>query len=62
MNIKTNLPGNYVIFVDNTTKQNTYFNINITLIAIITSLFLFFLLFKYLNEKHFFITTNIPNK
>ena len=29
MNIKTNLPEEYVTFVDNTKKQNKYYNIYI---------------------------------
>ena len=49
MNIKTNLLEEYVNFVDNTKKQNRYFKI-IILIAVILCLFLFFVLFIYLNE------------
>ena len=49
MNIKTNLLEEYVNFVDNTKKQNKYFKI-IILIAVILCLFLFFVLFNYLNE------------
>ena len=49
MNIKTNLLEEYVNFVDNTKKQNRYFKI-ITLIAVILCLFLFFVLFNYLNK------------
>ena len=62
MNIKTNLIEEYVDyvdrslrenanFVDTTTTQNKlYFNIIMVLIDIILSLFIVFLLFKYLNE------------
>ena len=57
LNIKTNLPEEYVNFVDSTTKQNTYYKI--FLLAIIVSLFLFYFLFKYLNEKHLFFETHI---
>ena len=46
MNIKTNLLEEYVKFVDSTKKQNNYFKIIISLIAIITVLFLFFVSFK----------------
>ena len=49
MNIKTNLLEEYVNFVDNTKKQNRYFKI-IILFAVILCLFLFFVLFNYLNE------------
>ena len=49
MNIKTNLLEEYVNFVDNTKKQNRYFEI-IILIAVILCLFLFFVSFNYLNE------------
>ena len=49
MNIKTNLVEEYVNFVDNTKKQNRYFKI-IILIVFILCLFLFFVLFNYLNE------------
>ena len=49
MNIKTNLLEEYVNFVDNTKKQNRYFKI-IILIVVILCLFLFFVLFNYLNE------------
>ena len=48
MNIKTNLLEEYVNFVDNTKKQNEYFEIFLFLIAIIMFLFLFFLLLQYL--------------
>ena len=50
MNIKTNLLEDYVNFVDNTKRQNKYFKTIIISIAISTSLFLIFPLFKYLNE------------
>ena len=49
MNIKTNLLEEYVNLVDNTKKQNRYFKI-IILIVVILCLFLFFVLFNYLNE------------
>ena len=49
MNIKTNLLEEYVNFVDNTKKQNRYFKI-IILIVVSLCLFLFFVLFNYLNE------------
>ena len=49
MNIKTNLLKEHVNFVDNTKKQNRYFKIFI-LIVVILCLFLFFVLFNYLNE------------
>ena len=48
MNIKTNLLEEYVNFGDNTKKQSKYFKIIIFLFVIILSLFLFFVLFKYL--------------
>ena len=48
MNIKTNLPEEYVNFVDNTKKQNKYFKIFLFLIAIFMFLILFFLLIQYL--------------
>ena len=50
MNIKTNLLEEYVNFVDNTKKQNKYFKMLIILFVIILCLFLFFVLFKHLNE------------
>ena len=46
MNIKTNLPEEYVNFVDNKKKQNKYFEIIIILFVVIFCLFLFFVLFK----------------
>ena len=46
MDIKTNLLDEYVIFVDNTKKQNKYFKIFLFLLAIIVFLFLCFVLFK----------------
>ena len=61
MNIETNLLEDYVNFVDTTTRQNTYFKIIIVLFVVIVSLFLFCFLFKYLNEYHFFFTTNTAN-
>ena len=50
MNIKTNILEEYVSFVDSTKKQNKYFEMIMFFITIILSLFIFFLLFKYLNE------------
>ena len=50
MSFKTKLLESYVSFVDTTTIQNTNFKKINFLTAIITSLFLFYLLFKYLNE------------
>ena len=50
MNIKTNLLEEYVNFVDSTKKQNKYFKIIIILFVVILCLFLFFVLFNYLNE------------
>ena len=50
MNNKTNLLEEYVNFVDNTKKQNRYFKISKFLIVIITFLFLFLVLFKYLTK------------
>ena len=49
INIETNLLEEYVNFVDNTKKQNKFFELVIILIVIILYLFLFFVLFKYLN-------------
>ena len=46
MNNKTNILEDYVNFVDNTKKQNTFFKKIIFLIAIIL-FFLFSVLFKY---------------
>ena len=50
MNIKTNLLEEFVNFVDNTKKQNTYFKKVSFLFVIIIALFLFYLLFEY-NSK-----------
>ena len=50
MNIQTNLLENYVNFVDLTRKQNKYFKIILILIVVNLCLFLFFGLFKHLNE------------
>ena len=41
LKIKTNLLEYYVKFVDNTTKQSTYYKSIIYLFVVITSLFLF---------------------
>ena len=60
MNIKMNLLEDYVNFVDTRTKQNMSSNMIIVFIVVIVSLFVFFLLFKDLNEEHFFLKkTNI---
>ena len=61
MNIKTKFLEEYVGFVDCTKKQNKYFKVVLIFFVIILCLFLFFVLFKHLNEKHFFSTTNIQN-
>ena len=61
MDIKTNLLDEYVNFVDNTKKQQKYFEIRIIFFVVILCLFLVFVLFKHLTEKHFFSTTNIQN-
>ena len=58
MNIKTILPEEYVNFVASTKKQNKYFKI-IIISFVIISLFLIFLLIKYLNEYHLFSATII---
>ena len=50
MNIKTCLIEEYVNFVDITKKHNKYLKIIIFLFVIIVSLFLFYLLLKYINE------------
>ena len=50
MNIKTNLPEEYVDFVDTTRKENKYFKLFGILIVNFISSFVFYLLFKYLNE------------
>ena len=50
MNIETNLLEDYVNFVDLTKKQNKYFKKIIILFVVILSLFLFFVLFQYLNQ------------
>ena len=52
----------FINFVDTTTKQNSYFKIFMFSIVTIVSLFLFFLLFKYLIEENFFFRSNIQNK
>ena len=49
MNIKTILLEEYVNLVDNTKKQNKYFNVFFKII-IIMFLFSFFVLFKYLTK------------
>ena len=50
MNIKTIILEEYVNFVDTTTKQKTLFKIFIVSFDDIVSLFLFFILIKYLNQ------------
>ena len=47
MDIKTNLLEEYVKIVDNTKKQNKYFELLITLFLVISRLFSFFVLFIY---------------
>ena len=59
MNIKTNSIEDYVEFVEITTKQNKWFIIFIFLVVVITSLFLVFLLFVYINEQQFLFTRKI---
>ena len=46
MNIRTNLLGENVNFVDNTKNQNKYFKILLFLFVVILCLFLFFVLFN----------------
>ena len=48
--LSTNSLEEYVNFVDTTNKQNDYFKINKVLIMVVLCLFLFFVLFKHLNE------------
>ena len=50
MNNKTNLLKEYVNFVDTKRKRNKYFKIPIILFVVILCLFLFFVLYKHLNE------------
>ena len=50
MNIKTNLFGDCLNFVDMTKKQNKNFKIYINLFVVSLCLFSFFVLVKYLNE------------
>ena len=50
MNIKANLLGENMNFVDNTKKQKKYFKIIMFLFAIIISAFFLYLLFNFLNE------------
>ena len=50
MNVKTNMLEVYVDFVDSTKDQNMYFEIIYVSFVFIVSLFLFLLLFYYLNE------------
>ena len=50
MIIKTNLLEEYVNFVDNTKKHNKHIKIIIILIVTTLCLFLFLVLFNYLNE------------
>ena len=60
MNIKTNLPEKYVIFVDATKKRNKKLWICTKKLVFILNI-LAIIVFRYLNEKHFFSTTNIQN-
>ena len=50
MHIRTNLLEEHVNFVDNTNKQNKYFKTILLLFVVIYCLFLFFVLFSYLND------------
>ena len=50
MSIKTNLLEEYVNFVVTTNKQSKHFKTYKLLMVIILALFLFFVLFEYLNE------------
>ena len=50
MDNKTCLIEEYVNFVDTTKKHNKYLKIIIFLFVVILCLFLFFVLFNYLNE------------
>ena len=50
MNFETYLLEDYVNFIDTTKKQSNYYKKTIFLFAIIKTSFLFYLLFKYLNE------------
>ena len=56
MNIKTSLLEGYINFVNSTKKQNTCLTRLLFLFVVIISLFLIFLLLKYLNEEHLFAT------
>ena len=49
-NTKTNLLEEHVNFVDTTKKLNEYFKIFIIFLMVILGLFLFFVLFKHVNE------------
>ena len=59
MNIKTNLLEDDINFVNTTKKKNKQYKEIISLIAIIISLVLSYLFFKYLKEKQFLFITNI---
>ena len=50
MDIKTNLLEDYGNFVDSPKKQITYSKFFVILFVVIISLFLFLVLFKYINE------------
>ena len=54
MNIKTNLIGEYVNFVDNTKKQNNNLWIYIFLLVFILFILTIIRVFKYINEYSFF--------
>ena len=60
MNIKTNVLEEYVNFVDNTKKQNNFFEIIVSLFAVIITFFFIFLLFKY-NTKWYLCIYNNKN-
>ena len=62
MNIKTILLEEYVNFVDNTKKLNECYKIISFLIVIIIVLFLFFILFRYLNEQNLFLVRHLKNR
>ena len=49
MNIETNLPEEYINFVDLKKKQIKYFK-SVIIFFVVTLCLFFFVLFKYLNE------------
>ena len=56
MNIRTDLLENCANFVDTTRKQNAYFKIIICVfVNIYLSVYIFFLLYKYVNDGNFFL-------